>query len=138
MTIPPDRRDQKLPEKLLAERDGIMAWALDGCRDWHASGLKPPAVVAAATDEYFAAEDALGRWLEDGCDRAPNLSEASSVLFAAWKTWAEANGEFVGSIKRFSENLSARGFEPYRDRKARGFRGLGLRQGGAGATEMKF
>jgi P4 family phage/plasmid primase-like protien len=138
VTIPPNRRDQKLPEKLLAERDGIMAWALDGCRDWHASGLKPPAVVAAATDEYFAAEDALGRWLEDGCDRAPNLSEASSVLFAAWKTWAEANGEFVGSIKRFSENLSARGFEPYRDRKARGFRGLALRQGGAGATAMNF
>ena len=138
VTIPPDRRDQKLSEKLLAERDGIMAWALDGCRDWQASGLNPPAVVAAATDEYFAGEDALGRWLEDGCDRAPNLSEASSLLFAAWKIWAEANGEFVGSIKRFSENLSARGFEPYRDRKARGFRGLGLRQGGAGATEMKF
>ena len=51
---------------------------------------------------------------------------------------AYANGEFIGSIKRFSENLASRGFEPYRDRHARGFRGLGLRQGGSGRTEMEF
>ena len=54
------------------------------------------------------------------------------------RLWAETNGEFVGSIKRFSENLASRGFEPYRDRHARGFRGLGLRQGGSGQTEMEF
>ena len=51
---------------------------------------------------------------------------------------AEANGEFVGSTKRFSENLSSRGFEPYRDRRARGFRGLCLREGSGGTTEMEF
>jgi P4 family phage/plasmid primase-like protien len=136
VTIPPSQRDQKLSEKLVAERDGILAWAVDGCRAWQTTGLKPPAAVAAATDEYFAAEDALGRWLDEACDRAGNLSETSSTLFAAWKIWAEANGEFVGSIKRFSENLSSRGFEHYRDRRARGFRGLALRQGGAGTTGM--
>lgn len=136
VTIPPSQRDQKLSEKLVAERDGILAWAVDGCREWQTTGLKPPAAVAAATDEYFAAEDALGRWLDEACDRAGNLSETSSTLFAAWKIWAEANGEFLGSIKRFSENLSSRGFEHYRDRRARGFRGLALRQGGAGTTGM--
>ena len=138
VTIPPAQRDQKLPEKLLAERDGIMAWAVDGCREWQRFGLKPPTAVSTATEEYFEAEDALGRWLDEACEIGRNLTETSALLFAAWKVWAEANGEFVGSIKRFSENLASRGFEPYRDRHARGFRGLGLRQGGSGRTEMEF
>jgi putative DNA primase/helicase len=111
---------------------------VDGCREWQRIGLKPPAAVSAATEEYFEAEDALGRWLDEACERGRNLSETSATLFAAWKVWAEANGEFVGSIKRFSENLASRGFEPYRDRHARGFRGLVLRQGGSGRTEMEF
>lgn len=138
VTIPPAQRDKTLSEKLLAERDGIMAWAVDGCREWQRIGLKPPTAVSAATEEYFEAEDALGRWLDEACERGRNLTETSGVLFAAWKVWADANGEFVGSIKRFSENLASRGFEPYRDRHARGFRGLGLRQGGSGRTEMEF
>jgi P4 family phage/plasmid primase-like protien len=127
VTIPPGERDQKLPEKLLAERDGILAWIVEGCRNWQQFGLKPPRAVTAATDEYFAAEDALGRWIEEACDKQANLISPSGVLFAAWKHWAESNGEFAGSIKRFSENLSNRGFESYRQSKARGFRGLALR-----------
>ncbi len=74
VTIPPNQRDQKLPEKLLAERDGILAWAVDGCREWQRIGLKPPAAVAAATKEYFEAEDSLGRWLDERCERGPNLT----------------------------------------------------------------
>jgi P4 family phage/plasmid primase-like protien len=136
VTIPPAERDKKLPEKLMAERDGIMAWAVDGCREWQQIGLKPPAAVSAATNEYFEAEDAIGRWLDEACVLGKNLAEKSAVLFAAWKAWAEANGEYVGSNKDFSEKLASRGFINYRDHGGRGFRGLALRQGGSGRTEM--
>ena len=97
VTIPPARRDQRLQDKLLAERDGILAWAVQGCLEWQRVGLRPPAAVNAATAEYFEAEDALGRWLAEGCLRGANLTATSAALFAAWKSWAEANGEFVGS-----------------------------------------
>ena len=30
-------------------------------------GLKPPASVVSATEEYFEAEDALGQWIEERC-----------------------------------------------------------------------
>ena len=63
VTIPPKQRDQTLPARLLAERDGILAWAVQGCLEWQRIGLEPPAAVMAATREYFEAEDALGRWL---------------------------------------------------------------------------
>jgi putative DNA primase/helicase len=136
VTIPPAQRDKKLPEKLMAERNGIMAWAVDGCREWQQIGLKPPAAVSAATEQYFEAEDALGRWLDESCALGKNLLEKSGVLFATWKAWAEANGEYVGSNKDFSEKLASRGFTNYRDHGGRGFRGLALRQGGSGRTEM--
>lgn len=138
VTIPRSQRDQKLSEKLLAERDGILGWAVEGCREWQRIGLKPPAAVAAATEEYFEAEDSLGRWLDEKCERGPNLTETSAALFAAWKAWAEANGEFIASVKWLSENLVSRGFEQRRDHRARGFRGLRLREDSAATTEMEL
>ena len=80
----------------------------------------------AATDDYFEAEDAIGRWLDERCVRGPDLTEASTTLFADWKLWAEANGEYAGSNKRFAETLSSRGFERWRTSQAKGFRGLCL------------
>ena len=126
ITIPPANRDKQLPERLLAERDGILAWAVEGCLAWQRSGLRPPAAVMAATDEYFESEDAFGRWLDERCERGANDSETTAALFADWKTWGESNGEFIGSIKRFAENLTNRGFEAWRDRSSRRFRGLRL------------
>ena len=138
VTIPPAKRDKQLPDRLLAERDGILAWAVEGCLAWQRTGLRPPAAVMAATDEYFEAEDALGRWLDERCEAGANHAETSAALFADWKNWAEASGEFVGSIKRFAENLTNRGFEQWRSKTARHFRGLRL-IGGAGTNgEMEF
>lgn len=135
VTIPPAQRDKTLTDRLLAERDGILAWAVDGCLEWQRVGLNPPHAVLAATEEYFQAEDALGRWLDERCERNANHTETSATLYADWKTWAEMNGEFAGSIKRFAENLSSRGFERWRDRQSKGFQGLRLREG-SGPTGM--
>lgn len=40
VTILPERRDGNLTDKLLAERDGILAWAVAGCLVWQREGLK--------------------------------------------------------------------------------------------------
>lgn len=140
VTFPPARRDQRLQDKLLAERDGILAWAVQGCLEWQRVGLRPPAAVNAATEEYFTAEDALGRWLEECCRRGPNLTETTAALFAAWKGWAETNGEYAGTQRRFSDLMLARGFDKWRDPETdlRGLRGIALRIGPPATTEMEF
>jgi len=63
-TIPENEVDPQLFEKLKAEGPQILRWMLEGCIDWQISGLNPPAAVIAATDEYLAAEDAVGLFLE--------------------------------------------------------------------------
>lgn len=129
VTIPPERRDKTLLERLLAERDGILRWAVDGCLAWQESGLRPPAVVMGATAEYFSEEDSTGRWMAERCVLAPNGFALTAALFASWKAWAEASEEPVGSLKRFSQTLESRGFSKHRSVAGlRGYRGLTLIQ----------
>ena len=129
ITVPPERRDKNLQQKLLAERDGILAWAVQGCLDWQRHGrLRPPQRVVDATEEYFEAEDALGRWLDERCVRETCAKSLTAELFNDWKQWAEAAGEFVGAQRRFSDQLITRGLEKWRNGMGvRGFQGIGLK-----------
>ncbi len=128
VTIPPERRDKHLQQKLMAERDGILAWAVQGCLAWQRDGLNPPESVLSATDEYFEAEDALGRWLEENCVLQANAKSLTAELFSDWKQWCDAAGEFIGTQRRFSDLLVTRGIEKWRNGSGlRGFRGIGLK-----------
>ncbi|MFZ2738066.1 MAG: phage/plasmid primase, P4 family [Burkholderiaceae bacterium] len=129
VTIPAEKRDGKLTEKLLFERDGILAWAMEGCLLWQRQGLTRPQSVLDATDEYFEAEDAMGRWLEERCVRVEGAKSLTSELFNDWKQWAENAGEFIGSQRRFSDLLLTRGIEKWRNNAGvRGFQGVRLKE----------
>lgn len=128
VTIPPERRDPKLTEKLLQERDGILSWAVNGCLKWQEIGLKPPQCVLSATQEYFESQDAIKRWLEDECDISPSVSCSVGDLYESFKRWAENNGEFVISKKRLSEELDKRGFRRcFVQHNKRGFSGISVK-----------
>lgn len=128
VTIPRDKRDRQLQDKLLRERDGILAWALDGCMQWQRSGLCPPQSVQDATSEYFEGEDAMGRWIEERCILTANAKSLTAELFNDWKQWADEAGEFVGSQRRFADLLITRGIEKWRNGAGlRGFKGIGLK-----------
>jgi putative DNA primase/helicase len=133
VTIPIPERDLELTEKLRAEWGGILQWMIEGCISWQREGLDAPAVVREATADYLAAEDTLGRWLEECCASDKRCSTAASTLFGSWKTWCEQNGEQSGSQKALSENLQTRGFARLRQAHGkRAFSGLGLRSDTAG------
>jgi putative DNA primase/helicase len=126
VTIPPEERDEALPDKLKAELPGIMAWMIDGCTDWLERGLAPPEAVTAATAAYLEAEDALSAWIEEAGRRDPNAWEKSNDLFASWSAWATKASEYVGSQKRFLSALETKGLIYDRRPHGRGYRGLQL------------
>jgi len=105
VVIPESERDLDLADKLAAERPAILAWMIEGCRAWLDRGLDPPARVRAATEDYLAHSDALGRWLEECCVLAKTQTATKAAAYASWKRWAEAAGEFVGSQRRFEDRL---------------------------------
>jgi putative DNA primase/helicase len=135
VTIPPGERDPRLAEKLRAEFPGILAWAVRGCLEWQEKGLNPPAAVLDATADYMAGEDAIGRWLEDGCISDQAVWTSGAALFLDYKAWCERNSEKPISPKRLTQALEGRGFAQKRTSAARGFSGIGLRRGMTHVTD---
>jgi len=127
VTIPAESRDKNLPEKLLREGEGILRWAVDGCQAWQREGLKPPACVLDATGQYLESQDTYGRWIDDECEIDPSASCLTSDLYQSWKAWSERWGEYTGSIKKFSEDLQKRKYQPSRTFRGRIFLGLKLK-----------
>jgi putative DNA primase/helicase len=124
VTIPPEERDPDLTQKLKAEWPGILAWMVQGCLAWQSTGLEPPEIVREATTAYLDGEDAIAAWIDEECEPDPQAWEKVGALYASWKTWADKSGEYAGSVKRFGQNLEARGYSPQRSHAGRGFRGL--------------
>jgi putative DNA primase/helicase len=138
VTIPPEERDEKLPEKLKEEWPGILQWAMNGCAEWLGEGLAQPEAVRAATAAYLAAEDALSIWIEERCAVNPNRYATAADLFSDWREYADKAGEPAGSQKRFCQALLDRGFTQRRQGGTgkMGFEGIGIRylETASGAT----
>nr|SPS06253.1 DNA primase/helicase, phage-associated [Candidatus Nitrotoga fabula] len=130
VTIPPERRDGRLQEKLLTERDGILAWAVEGCKAWQQQGLKPPACVVSATEEYFDEEDAIGDFLKEETQRSVHARVPISTVFGRWQAWAEPRGEYVGNSRWLVQQLVNRGFTRLRMQGGvKALAGLHMKQG---------
>lgn len=106
----PPRRDPDLPEKLVPEWPGILAWAVEGCLEWQQHGLVPASVIRQATEAYFVDEDVLGRWLNDTTEPRENAFIETRDLWASWQLWCAEKRERVGSERDFVHRLLNRGY----------------------------
>ncbi len=110
ITIPPEERDKDLLQKLEAEWPQILGWMLDGCAQWQLVGLNVPQYIMDATEQYVEAEDVLGQWLEECCERKDRMEGASG--YRSYSAWCERQGEKTQSRRTWSNALVERGFEP--------------------------
>lgn len=126
-TRTPRNVDRELFTKLKAEWPGILNWMLVGCAEWQLRGLEQPPAVREATEAYFAQEDPVAQWLLERCET--DGAEATAELFRDWEEWANARGEYVGSMKRLSQLIAAKHYPRWRESGTRrnGFSGMRLR-----------
>jgi putative DNA primase/helicase len=128
VTIPKPDRDTGLQGKLYAELAGVLAWIVQGSRSYLKHGLTPPEALSEATKNYRVEEDVLGAFIDDHCLTGDDLTAPARDLYAAWKTWAEANGEAPGTATGFGRALTDAGFPRSKDTHGRRARvGLALR-----------
>lgn len=88
-----DQIDRDLPAKLLREAEGILAWAVEGTKLWHESGLLRPPEIEAAREQWHSEVDQLGRFIEERCIVADTVRARTSVVYAEYKRWTEEAGE---------------------------------------------
>ena len=77
---------------------------MQGCLEWQAQGLSPPAAVVEATGEYFEDEDALGRWLAECCDLDPVRVRGNALVVRV----VEGLGGPVGPVRPHGDELPQR------------------------------
>jgi putative DNA primase/helicase len=117
VSIPEEDQDKELPEKLQAERPGILAWAVRGAMEWAESGLGEPDEVRKATANYRSEQDVIASFISDRCivnDTKIGVSGwrvGASDLYAAYTKWCEKTGEYYVKQRRFGEAMTERGFQ---------------------------
>lgn len=127
VTIPAEKRDNNLGGKLRMEAPGILAWAIDGCKEWQRIGLAAPYRVASATDEYFASQDTIGQWLEDDAVVGFGLRCSIPEAYRRFSAHARHAGEYVVPQKRWLDALTIKGISQVKTRNTRMLEGMRLK-----------
>ncbi|WLP92979.1 phage/plasmid primase, P4 family [Gordonia sp. NB41Y] len=112
VVVPVAERDPQLDEKLAAEADAVLGWALAGYRAYvNGGGLNEPESVKVATDAYQRDSDAVARFVADVCvTSSPALKATTTQLHDAWTKWAVTDGSEPMSQKAFGVALDRLGY----------------------------
>jgi putative DNA primase/helicase len=111
VVIPEPEQDRELDARLQLEADGILAWAIDGYRQYTERGLEEPVAVRSATNAYQKASDAIARFIEECCTTSsPVLQATTTQLFEEWERWRAADGAEPMSLKAFGQTITDKGY----------------------------
>ncbi len=132
--IPKEEVDKALPEKLWAERAGILNWLLAGALSYLEQGLMIPDEVRAATEDYRDQSDAYGAFLRAACEITGEDSdiETPGDLYAAFKVFCERQGFYAVNVSTFNKALPDKaasfGFRKAKTNGLSVYRGLRVRE----------
>lgn len=108
------REDKTLTATLETERQGILAWAVQGALKWQAGGLTEPRAVLAATEDYRLESDTLGQFLADCTIPQSGATVTGGALYQAYTEWCKDNGEKELTGSTFGRRIKERGIDSIR------------------------
>jgi putative DNA primase/helicase len=111
VVIPDEDQDKDLPDKLLGELPGILAWCVRGCVAWQEIGLSEPSEVTAATKEYRDGEDILGEFITENCVIGDPYRIKASELYEKYRDHSEESGESPVTLRKFGLAMTERGYK---------------------------
>jgi P4 family phage/plasmid primase-like protien len=97
-----------LTEQLLAERPGILLWAIEGWKRLQARGkFLQPTSGAELREQMDDLASPVGAFLKDRCEFGPDLEEPTKSLYAGYQAWMLANGSKASGDSIFARDLFA-------------------------------
>lgn len=99
-------RDPLLKEKLLAEKEGILRWLVDGAVLYAKEGLIQPHTVHTASANYRNEENVAARWFADCAVLDPDCKTKAITIQQNFHDWLRIHGIFLSNkAKYLSEAL---------------------------------
>ena len=128
--------DSALPDKLWAEREGILAWMIRGAAVWSnelqktngTTGLGPCKAIDQSIEEYRYDNDLSARFIEDCLVRDNDFgSVGARELYIAYQSWWSDNSdEDTPSEGIFSRRMEERGLKKTRTKARMVYKGVEL------------
>ena len=123
-TIPPNRRDGQLTDRLIAELPGVLNWAIA----WQRDGLPVPAAVELATDAFRRDSDSVAQFVNESgvVVLAKNGTCPARKLRDLYEEFCGDNSLAPVSVKAFPTALRALGLNHKRTGSCNVWEGIGL------------
>lgn len=87
-----DAVDRELGAKLRAEYSGILNWIIQGIGDWLSEGLREPARITDAMEDYRKGSSPFGEWFVDCVELEAGVKTPAKHFYDSYKQWCEAQG----------------------------------------------
>ena len=110
------KEDKSLKQRLQSTEnlEAVLAWLIDGAFLWYqheGRGLQTPDAVKALTRSHRDAQDTLGIWLDERCERIAGEWTENEKLRESYETWCKSNGHEPKKGPGFFKSLAAHGLE---------------------------
>ncbi|MCL1874030.1 MAG: phage/plasmid primase, P4 family [Clostridiales bacterium] len=123
-TITPEKRDGMLKEKLMMEKDGIIAWSMIGLKRLMENNYQFSETERTRSElaNYKAENSSVVAFVEECCEVKPEIECLRDDLYIMYQEYCQQNGSKSVSQKRFNSEIESnynaeRGFEKVSRRK---------------------
>jgi len=134
----PEKEDQELLGTLLQPDNlaAVLAWAVEGHKDWKENGLQEPQCVIDWTNDFRGSTNPVEDFLENFCETDPTCIThiLNADIFDLFQHWIDdekrktAIKDVRGLWNVISKHKNYGQLEPYRDRSQRGYTGIRFKQ----------
>lgn len=109
--VPKNKQRKKLSQQLVAqEAEGILAWLVEGLRNWRKKSLALPEKLRTLRKEWRDESDEMLRWMAESCAVEPTAKCKSTELYQSCQTWRVRNKLFGDSTVIFARKMVEHGF----------------------------
>ena len=99
------KKDEGFKEKLLLEKEGILAWLIEGCLEYQKIGLSIPEIVKNETATYRKENDGIQLFIEEMCIQSSEFSAPKSKMTAAIQKYCKENSYETPNRNEISTTL---------------------------------
>jgi len=126
-SIPENKQDKDLKEKLKVDGEAILTWAVIGCYLWQGMGLQTPDLVKKTTEEYREEMNPLKDFFNDCCIINDGVRVSLNDLFQKYLDYCKDNAiRFPLGKKQFGAKINSKGFSKEKTRDGHFWIGISI------------